>query len=194
MVTEVKEKKWYDWFKKHPVWSVIIGVVLLSILINLFSGGSDSEITGDVVNGQEEVEECVPDWDCSSWSDCTSSGSQTRTCTDLNNCGVTSGKPSETQTCEYTFSEEPEESFEELFEEFGEIIDSLFESQDENLREKDLNEMSISEKKNLCTQLCAGDDIDVPYVESVCRSDCIKIYYYTGEEGLDNYIEELQGY
>ena len=31
-------------------------------------------------------ETCTPDWECSAWSQCTS-GKQTRTCTDRNNCG-----------------------------------------------------------------------------------------------------------
>ncbi len=46
---------------------------------------------------------CTPNWSCSSWSPTTSSQicgatfTQTRTCTDLNNCGTTSGKPSTSQ-------------------------------------------------------------------------------------------------
>ncbi len=41
---------------------------------------------------------CVPNWDCTSWSSC-SGGTQTRTCTDLNSCGVDTGKPSESKSC-----------------------------------------------------------------------------------------------
>ncbi|HPW39625.1 MAG TPA: PKD domain-containing protein [bacterium] len=46
---------------------------------------------------------CSPDWICTAWSPttCPSSGTQTRTCTDKNNCGTTSGKPATTQTCTY---------------------------------------------------------------------------------------------
>ncbi|OGZ91507.1 MAG: hypothetical protein A2599_03510 [Candidatus Staskawiczbacteria bacterium RIFOXYD1_FULL_39_28] len=43
---------------------------------------------------------CTPSWNCTSWSSCVN-GQQTRTCTDSNNCGVTTGKPSETQACSY---------------------------------------------------------------------------------------------
>jgi hypothetical protein len=41
---------------------------------------------------------CTEDWQCTPWGDCIG-GQQTRTCTDLNNCGTTNNKPPETQTC-----------------------------------------------------------------------------------------------
>src|SRR3989344_233998 len=42
---------------------------------------------------------CVESWTtCSSWSVC-SGGTQTRTCTDDNNCGTTNNKPAESQSC-----------------------------------------------------------------------------------------------
>ena len=41
---------------------------------------------------------CHPNWQCSNWGSC-SSGYQSRTCSDLNSCGVTTGKPAETQSC-----------------------------------------------------------------------------------------------
>ncbi len=47
------------------------------------------------VSGQTQ---CIPNWVCTEWSIC-SSGQQSRTCADSNSCGVTSGKPSETQSC-----------------------------------------------------------------------------------------------
>ena len=45
---------------------------------------------------------CEPNWKCSDWSTCSSLNSQTRTCTDQNSCGVTTGKPSESQSCTYS--------------------------------------------------------------------------------------------
>jgi len=42
--------------------------------------------------------ECIPSWQCSDWNSCINS-QQTRTCTDLNNCGINTGKPAESQTC-----------------------------------------------------------------------------------------------
>lgn len=42
---------------------------------------------------------CVPYWSCTDWSDCVG-GEQTRTCTDLNSCGTTSGKPATLQSCQ----------------------------------------------------------------------------------------------
>ena len=44
---------------------------------------------------------CTPEWSCGDWSAC-ANNQQTRTCTDLNNCGVTTGKPAESQTCTTT--------------------------------------------------------------------------------------------
>ncbi len=41
---------------------------------------------------------CDPDWTCGNWSDCTNS-SQTRTCTDLNECLTDEGKPEEQKEC-----------------------------------------------------------------------------------------------
>jgi len=41
---------------------------------------------------------CTTNWVCSDWSAC-SSGTQTRTCSDANNCGTNSGKPALTQSC-----------------------------------------------------------------------------------------------
>ena len=41
---------------------------------------------------------CNPDWQCTSWTLC-NNNQQTRTCSDLNNCGTISGKPLETQSC-----------------------------------------------------------------------------------------------
>ncbi len=47
----------------------------------------------------DEVPKCNPNWKCSSWSDCSQAGIQTRTCTDENKCGVNTNKPTESQTC-----------------------------------------------------------------------------------------------
>lgn len=41
---------------------------------------------------------CTPNWQCTNWSACTL-GTQTRTCTDTNVCGVTTNKPVETHDC-----------------------------------------------------------------------------------------------
>ncbi|MBI5148955.1 hypothetical protein HZA33_04720, partial [Candidatus Pacearchaeota archaeon] len=41
---------------------------------------------------------CVENWQCTSWSTCINK-TQTRTCTDLNSCGTTNNKPTETRRC-----------------------------------------------------------------------------------------------
>lgn len=45
-----------------------------------------------------QVSPCTESWTCISWSSCVN-GQQTRTCTDANNCGTTSSKPTITQSC-----------------------------------------------------------------------------------------------
>ena len=42
---------------------------------------------------------CTPNWDCAAWSNATKNCG-TRTCTDLNGCGVTTGKPTESKSCD----------------------------------------------------------------------------------------------
>ncbi len=49
-------------------------------------------------NGACVATTCTPNWTCTAWSTCSNS-SQVRTCTDSNNCGVTTNKPAETQSC-----------------------------------------------------------------------------------------------
>lgn len=41
---------------------------------------------------------CIPQWTCTDWGAC-ANGRQSRTCTDTNACGSTSGKPAEGQDC-----------------------------------------------------------------------------------------------
>ena len=61
-------------------------------------------ITSNATPGQLNYEPppstptCTQNWSCSAWNTC-SSNSQTRTCTDTNSCGNTTGKPTENQTC-----------------------------------------------------------------------------------------------
>lgn len=43
--------------------------------------------------------QCTENWDCSGWSDCSTSGKQTRTCSDLSVCGTSKSKPAEIQSC-----------------------------------------------------------------------------------------------
>ncbi|MCH8328967.1 MAG: hypothetical protein IIB81_01080, partial [Nanoarchaeota archaeon] len=57
------------------------------------SGGSSATIT------------CTEQWQCTSWSNCINN-TQTRTCSDINNCGTTTNKPTETQQCSTTETEE----------------------------------------------------------------------------------------
>jgi PGF-pre-PGF domain-containing protein len=62
--------------------------------------------------GTTEITEegCAESWSCTEWTVCTNA-TQTRTCTDANNCGTTSSKPAESQQCQ---SLVPEIKVEEL--------------------------------------------------------------------------------
>ncbi|HLC90434.1 MAG TPA: hypothetical protein VJI15_01580 [Candidatus Nanoarchaeia archaeon] len=71
-------------------------------------GGGDSCSRGyERVNGVctlipevvEEVSSCEPLWRCTEWGQCTD-GQQSRTCEDWSLCGVSDGKPEESQQCE----------------------------------------------------------------------------------------------
>ena len=53
---------------------------------------------GDVTTLYNYVPPCTPNWQCTAWSVC-SSGTQTRTCTDSNSCGTTTGRPPLSQSC-----------------------------------------------------------------------------------------------
>ena len=63
------------------------------------AGDTSSETKTAPPQTQLQEPECTPDWQCSSWSECSQTETQTRICTDKNNCGVTTSKPSESQSC-----------------------------------------------------------------------------------------------
>ncbi len=82
-------------------WLKIIIVLVLLALAGSFLKESDDNSNDISLNPQDNlvVNDCNPNWQCSSWSTCSSSGEQTRTCSDSNNCGVLTNKPSESQSC-----------------------------------------------------------------------------------------------
>ena len=67
--------------------------------------------------------------------------------------------------------------------------DNVIEPDSPKKNEEDLSSMSVSKKKKLCTELCAGESIDIPYIKSECSLYCSQLYYYGGEEALDNEIK-----
>lgn len=98
------DKKPQNWFRKHWIISIFLGLFALGIIGSLFDSGDNSDITGNVVNEQikqtpEEIKTCTPNWNCDSWSECSSSSKQTRTCSDRNNCNTLTDKPKESQSC-----------------------------------------------------------------------------------------------
>ncbi len=87
-----------------------IPLLVISLIGLILISGCTQQTSTPSETGQEQTTQptqtpeitqpsCTPDWQCSVWSECSQSGTQTRTCTDKNNCGITTGKPTESQTC-----------------------------------------------------------------------------------------------
>ncbi len=116
---------------------LLIGVVIVSGCVNnqvssgnIAASEQQSQPNSETVN-QQKVSVCKPNWQCSSWSSCTPSGTQTRTCTDSDNCGITTNKPIESQSCEYiVYSPEYIKSFK--IEEVSGVLIPYFALEDKN--------------------------------------------------------------
>lgn len=69
-------------------------------------GGSTSSSGGGGGGGTSNAgrftgtESCVENWQCTVWGVCSTESSQERTCADLNSCGTSSLKPSESRSCD----------------------------------------------------------------------------------------------
>ena len=115
------------WYKKW--WAITIFVIIGLVIIGSFlPNSSNNQVTCNKPyilvgtsccldnndnsicdNDETEVQSsgsqqqtnniCTPNWVCSSWYSCNSTEQQTRTCTDNNDCGTSSEKPLETQSC-----------------------------------------------------------------------------------------------
>ena len=58
---------------------------------------------------------------------------------------------------------------------------------------EDLEETSnIYKKIDYCTDLCAAEDNDIPYIESKCFNSCYQVYHHGGEKSLDELIESYK--
>ena len=73
--------------------------------------GKDNDCDGLTDNADTSCEagdgSCTPDWKCDSWipESCSVGQTQTRTCSDLNNCGVQTNKPSESRACSSAYDQ-----------------------------------------------------------------------------------------
>ncbi|MBI4116318.1 hypothetical protein HY449_01085 [Candidatus Pacearchaeota archaeon] len=94
-----------NWFRQHWAVSIFLGLIVIGMIGTLFGGNSQSNpsSTGNFVNEQKnnQAQICSPNWQCSSYSECSSLGTQTRICSDSNNCNTLTGKPPESQSCVY---------------------------------------------------------------------------------------------
>jgi len=77
----------------------LIGLLLISLLIITGCGQTTESSITNPAPPQKDRLECTPNWECSEWSGCSTFGAQTRTCTDKNTCGISTDKPSESQSC-----------------------------------------------------------------------------------------------
>lgn len=75
----------------------ILALVLTAVI--LVSG-----CTQQTPTEEQEESECSPNWQCSDWSTPCIDSTQTRTCTDANDCNTTINKPEETKTCKQVYS------------------------------------------------------------------------------------------
>lgn len=72
----------------------LLGDPASSFCVSYTTSTEESQNSVKVVEDQ-----CSPDWDCNDWGSCSSSGTQTRTCEDQNDCGTNDGKPSTSRSC-----------------------------------------------------------------------------------------------
>jgi len=95
---------------EHYVWANVTHLSQFGVFGTTPSGGQGpggsnslrtfgiiSNITTEMPNVTAE-EACTPSWTCTESSACIN-GTMTRTCTDSNNCGTTTGKPAEVTSC-----------------------------------------------------------------------------------------------
>ncbi|MFH1638136.1 MAG: putative Ig domain-containing protein, partial [Candidatus Woesearchaeota archaeon] len=80
---------------------------------------SSSTVTAGSEGGRRP--DCIPDWNCSEWGECSPESVKTRICNDRNNCGNLSGKPEEEDVCVEKVTVSEEEKLEESGKETKEI-------------------------------------------------------------------------
>ncbi len=66
------------------------------ITIRGLTSSAVKQIQTTIINNHSET--CIPSWVCTAWSDC-ANNLRTKTCTDLNYCGTSVGKPQEIENC-----------------------------------------------------------------------------------------------
>ena len=88
-----KEKKQKQWYKRW--WAITLFIFIGIIIIGSFFGDKNTQNSSKL--SDENI--CTPNWQCTEWSECSQTGTQTRTCSDSINCGILTGKPKESQSC-----------------------------------------------------------------------------------------------
>ncbi len=87
-------------FEQYQVWplkhSAVKEIFSITGLVSGSGTGNFTNLTNQTETG--ETGECIPDWTCANYGKCVD-GFKKRVCTDSNNCGVETDKPSETSEC-----------------------------------------------------------------------------------------------
>jgi len=73
---------------------IFLLAIIFLICFSIIAYSVPVEITIEYGN-----ETCTESWSCTDWSSCTA-GTQTKTCTDSNDCGTSFNKPDESRSCE----------------------------------------------------------------------------------------------
>jgi uncharacterized protein YceK len=82
---------------KLAICLLLIAVIVVSGCI----GQVQQEVPKTGVQQSTSASACTSNWQCTGWSECAPTSTQTRTCTDLNNCGATD-KPVTSRSCTYS--------------------------------------------------------------------------------------------
>jgi hypothetical protein len=80
---------------------IVVNVIMLLLVGFFFLTFRNFFSTQSTMTTDEAVKSttCIENWQCGNWSICSSSGIQTRACTDSNNCETVYTKPSDRQIC-----------------------------------------------------------------------------------------------
>lgn len=82
------------------VWGIFGSAIVVAPppAANSATGGGSGG--GGFIARPNATNNCTPDWQCIDWSACDSKGKQSRTCTEVNNCGDTSSIPELSRDCD----------------------------------------------------------------------------------------------
>lgn len=193
-----------NWFRRHWVISIFLGLIVLGMINSVFNNLSGNEINeedqnNNIINSiQEETQnECIPSWNCDEWSVCSKSEIQTRTCIDFNDCGTKTNKPAESQKCVYEYSlEEVLPQVSNFPTEYNRDSVEEIEKDDGNIKVYDTNNGFVKGKKYLFSKYEVVGysfkdyfDVEIMFYEFKNSQDALNF-----KTNIENYMKEQGGY